>query len=216
VVGVARSEPDLHALEEQLGASFTPLVADVTEPSLASGLMARHRPGIVVLNAGAAPHCAVLGDQTWETFSRNWEVDVQQVFHFTQAALAAPLAPGSVVVSFSSGAALRGSPMSGGYAGAKATIRFLSAYAGAEAERSSLGIRFVSFLPSLTPATALGSVGVAAYAEYAGVGLEEFLANFGDALTPEDVAASVVEVVTGHDDGLPAYALGVGGLSPLA
>jgi hypothetical protein len=34
-----------------------------------------------------------------------------------------------VVLTISSGAALRGSPLSGGYAGAKATVRFISAYA---------------------------------------------------------------------------------------
>ncbi|MET0145906.1 MAG: hypothetical protein ABW328_14160 [Ilumatobacteraceae bacterium] len=47
--------------------------------------------------------------------------------------------------------------MSGGYAGATATIRFISTYAGAESERHALGIRFVALLPKLTPATALGS-----------------------------------------------------------
>ena len=53
----------------------------------------------------------------------------------------------------SSGAALRGSPLSGGYAGAKATIRFITGYAADESERAGLGIRFVSVLPQLTPAT---------------------------------------------------------------
>jgi 3-oxoacyl-[acyl-carrier protein] reductase len=40
----------------------------------------------------------------------------------------ARLRPGSRVVVFSSGAALGGSPLSGGYAGAKATQRFIAAY----------------------------------------------------------------------------------------
>ena len=44
--------------------------------------------------------------------------------------LLAPLDPGSTVISVSSGAARQGSPMSGGYAGAKATVNFISAYAG--------------------------------------------------------------------------------------
>lgn len=68
-----------------------------------------------------------------------------------------PLDPGSTVITLSSGAALRGSPLRGGYAGAKATIRFITSYAAAESERDHLGIRFVSVLPQLTPATVLGA-----------------------------------------------------------
>ena len=70
-----------------------------------------------------------LQDQTWDNFSTNWNVDVRQTFNFVREALGTPLDPGSVVISLSSGAALRGSPLSGGYAGAKATIRFISSYA---------------------------------------------------------------------------------------
>jgi NAD(P)-dependent dehydrogenase (short-subunit alcohol dehydrogenase family) len=216
VVGVARSEADLEELHDQLGALFTPVVADVADPGLAARLVAEHRPRTIVLNAGAAPYCAPLQDQTWDSFRQNWEVDVRQVFHFLQEALTAPLDPGSVVVSFSSGAALRGSPMSGGYGGAKATIRFISSYAGTEAERNSLGIRFVSLLPQLTPATALGSMGVDAYAGYAGISTEEFLAGFGTSLSVEQVAKNVIELVTNDDHCEAAYALNVGGLSALA
>ena len=85
---------------------------------------------------------------------------MQQVFHWTREALLRPLEPGSVVVAFSSGAAVAGSPLSGGYAGAKATIRFMASYAAEESERSGLGIRFVSVLPQLTPATDLGATAV--------------------------------------------------------
>jgi NAD(P)-dependent dehydrogenase (short-subunit alcohol dehydrogenase family) len=53
-------------------------------------------------------------------------VDVQHAFHWTREALLRPLEPGSTVIAVSSGAALRGSPISGGYAGAKAAIRFLT------------------------------------------------------------------------------------------
>ena len=89
---------------------------------------------------------------------------MQHAFGWVREALLAPLPPGSVVITMSSGAALRGSPLSGGYAGAKATIRFLASYAAAESQRDELGIRFVSVLPQLTPATRLGAAAVAAYA----------------------------------------------------
>ncbi len=94
---------------------------------------------------------------------------MHQVFHWVREALLAPLDPGSVVVTLSSGAALRGSPLSGGYAGAKATIRLITAYAATESERTSLDVRFVSLLPQLIPATGLGGLYVAAYAERAGL-----------------------------------------------
>jgi hypothetical protein len=47
-------------------------------------------------------------------------------------------------------AAVHGSPLSGGYAGAKAAIRFLTRYAATESEREGLGIRFTSVLELAT------------------------------------------------------------------
>lgn len=129
VVGVARDRDRLEELRSQLGEAFTPVAADATDPTIAGQLIDAHRPRTLVLNAGASPLSRPLHHHTWRTFSRTWEVDVQHVFHWTREALLLPLDPGSVVVAFSSGAALQGSPLSGGYAGAKATIRFLSAYA---------------------------------------------------------------------------------------
>ena len=83
------------------------------------------------------------------------------------------------MIAFSSGAALAGSPLSGGYAGAKATIRFITAYAADEAQRAELGITFTSVLPQLTPATGLGAMAVAAYAARSGLDVPAFLAQRG-------------------------------------
>jgi NAD(P)-dependent dehydrogenase (short-subunit alcohol dehydrogenase family) len=215
VVGVARGEAGLDQLHRQLGTAFTPVVADVADAALAAQLVSDHRPRTMVLNAGATPPAAPFHEQTWESFSLNWEVDVQQVFHFSRQALVTPLDPGAVVVSFSSGAALRGSPMSGGYAGAKATIKFLSTYAGAEAQRRSLGIRFVSVLPQLTPATQLGATYVEVYAEYAGLSTEEYLKQIGAVLSADQVADSVIDLVSDDSYEAPAYLLTAGGLSPV-
>src|SRR6202008_2437053 len=104
--------------------------------------------------------------------SRNWDVDVRHAFHWIREALLLPLAPGSTVIAMSSGAAVAGSPLSGGYAGAKATVRFITGYAADESERAGLGIRFVSVLPGLTPSTELGAKAVAAYAERQGVDVD--------------------------------------------
>ena len=82
-------------------------------------LFGTYRPAAVVLNAGATPVIAPLDEHDWDTFSVNWNVDVRQAFHFVQQALRTPPPNGGVVVTMSSGAALAGSPMSGGYAGAE-------------------------------------------------------------------------------------------------
>lgn len=213
VVGVARDGARLEEVRAGLGASFTPVVADAADPAVADRLLPEHRPTILVLNAGAAPVAVPVHEQTWETFSRNWETDVRHAFHWTRRALLMPLAPGSVVIAVSSGAALGGSPLSGGYAGAKATIRFLASYAGAESQRGGLGIRFVCVLPALTPVTELGSGAVAAYAAREGVDVPAFLQGRGPVLTAARVGDAILELVagTGHD----AYLLGPSGLSPV-
>ncbi len=215
VVGVARSETELQKLRDEIGASFAPEVADVTDPALAARLIARHQPRTLVLNAGAAPLMGPVQDQTWETFSQNWSVDAQHVFHFVRQALLAPLAPGAAVISVSSGAALRGSPLSGGYAGAKATVRFLSAYAATESRRASMGIRFVSVLPQLTSATRLGSAAVDAYARYEGLTVESYLERFDPLLTDRQVGQAVVALATDDQNPALAYSLTGRGLSPL-
>jgi len=201
VVGVARS-----------GGTVT---GDVADPATAHRLIAEYQPRIVVLCAGAAPQMSPLPEQTWESFSQNWNVDVAQAFHWIREALLRPLAPGSIVVAFSSGAAINGSPLSGGYAGAKATVRLIADYAALESQRAGLGVEFVSVLPTLTPATDLGEKAVAAYAARQGVAVEEFVQSLPPALTPEQVGKSVLELATTGPRDHHAYMLSSAGLSPL-
>ncbi len=169
VVAVARNGELLASLRDELGDRITTVVADAADPVVAGTLVDDYRPGTLVLNAGTPPLSRPLQQQTWETFSRPWEVDVRQAFNWIREALLLPLEPGSTVVAMSSGAAVVGSPLSGGYAGAKATIRFITSYAADESERAGLGIRFISLLPRLTPATDLGAKAAAAYARRAGL-----------------------------------------------
>ena len=174
-----------------------------------------HRPGLLVLNAGAAPHMAPVHEQTWETFSRNWHADTRHVFTWTRAALREPLAPGSVVVAMSSGAALGGSPLSGGYASAKAAIRYLRGYAADESKRAGLDIRFVTLLPQLTPAGGVGAVGVAGYAARQGVDRDTFVDGLQPILTPDQVAKAVVELA-GDPGSAPEYLVSGAGLRPVS
>jgi NAD(P)-dependent dehydrogenase (short-subunit alcohol dehydrogenase family) len=215
VVAVARSAEPLASLRDERGGTFTTVVADAADPVVAGSLIEQYRPHTLVLNAGAPPLMRPIQHQTWQAFSRNWDVDVQHAFHWIREALLLPLRPGSTVVTMSSGAALVGSPLSGGYAGAKATIRFITGYAGDESERAGLGIRFISLLPKLTAATELGSVAVAAYARRAGVDVDEYLERLGPGLTPEDVGKAVVELVGSEEHASGAYQLTAAGLSPL-
>jgi NAD(P)-dependent dehydrogenase (short-subunit alcohol dehydrogenase family) len=214
VVAVARNHTLLEELRDELGNSLTPVVADVTDPNVAGQLLDAYAPTTLVLNAGAVPLTRPIHQQTWQTFSHNWESDVQHVFHWTREALLRPLPVGSTVVALSSGAAVKGSPMSGGYAGAKAAIRFISAYAGGESERAGLGIRFVSLLPQLTPGTAVGAAGAAAYAKRQGVDVETFVHNMGRTLTPEQVGQTIVELVTDSGYDRASYLLTAENLVP--
>jgi NAD(P)-dependent dehydrogenase (short-subunit alcohol dehydrogenase family) len=215
VVGVARTRADLDQVRDELGDGFTAVSADAAEPATAGRLVAEHLPRTVVLCAGATPQMSPLQEQTWESFSQNWNVDVAQAFHWVREALRRPLAPGSSVIAISSGAAIKGSPLSGGYAGANATVRFVADYAAIESERAGLGIGFVSVLPGLTPATTLGAKAVAAYADRQGVDLDTFLETFTDALTPDQVGKSILELATAERHDHRAYRLGPVGLAPL-
>jgi NAD(P)-dependent dehydrogenase (short-subunit alcohol dehydrogenase family) len=212
VVGVARDRAALEEMRAQLGESFTAVPADAADPVVAGQLIDAYRPAILVLNAGATPLPRPVQHHTWQTFSRNWDVDVAQRIPLGARGAARPLAPGSGVITLSSGAALRGSPLSGGYAGAKAAIRFLTAYAAEESRRAALGIRFVSVLPQLTPATALGAVFAAAYA--ARRGADASPSAGGPALTPEQVGQAIVDL-TGPAWDQDAYLITAAGLRPL-
>jgi NAD(P)-dependent dehydrogenase (short-subunit alcohol dehydrogenase family) len=214
VIGVARDRGGLDDLREALGESFTPVTADAADPIVAGQLIDTYRPAVLVLNAGATPLPRPVHQHTWQTFSRNWEVDVAHAFHWTREALLTPLDPESTVITLSSGAAVFGSPLSGGYAGAKAAIRFLTAYAAEESERAGLGIRFVSLLPQLTPATKLGAVFAAAYASREGTGAAA-RGGPGGTLTPEQVGQAVTGLVTDDAQDQDAYLLTAAGLRPL-
>jgi NADP-dependent 3-hydroxy acid dehydrogenase YdfG len=192
VVGIARDEPALRAVRDELGEGFTPVAADATDEELAQDVIRERRPSLLVLNAGVTPHMAPLHEQTWDTFSRTWHTDTRHVFAWIRAALREPLAPGSVVFAMSSGAAVAGSPLSGGYAGGKATIRHIGGYAAEESRRAGLDIRFVTLLPQLTPVTGLGATAVEAYAARQGVDRDTFAERLQPILTPEQVGKAVV------------------------
>jgi NAD(P)-dependent dehydrogenase (short-subunit alcohol dehydrogenase family) len=193
-----------------------PEVADATDARAVATLLDRHEPAVVILVAGASPLIRPLQHQTWEAFSVNWHTDVRIAFHWLREALLKPLRPGSTVIVISSGAALNGSPLSGGYAGAKATQRVITAYAQEEANRAGLDITFTTILPRITPLTDLGRPAVRAYAARNGQTEHEYLRPFGEPLTPEIAGAALVEFARADRATVaPEYLLTSAGLQKL-
>jgi NAD(P)-dependent dehydrogenase (short-subunit alcohol dehydrogenase family) len=211
VVGVARDGTDLEKVHAELGDSFVPVSADATDPAVAERLLTRYTPRVLVLNAGAVPLARPVHEHTWETFSLHWQVDVQHVFHWTRLALTMPLPPGSTVLALSSGAALRGSPVSGGYAGSKATIRFLAAYAAEESQRNGLGLRFLSVLPPMTPGSGVGNAGVAGYAARSGAKETDFIQRLGPTATPDLIGRTIATLALDPDLTHSSYQLTASG-----
>ena len=215
VVAVSRSGPALAELAAT-SANIRTEVADAGDATVAGSLLDRYEPEVVILVAGASPLMRPLQHQTWETFSVNWHTDVRIAFHWLREALLKPLAPGSRVVVVSSGAAVAGSPLSGGYAGAKATQRFITGYAQDEAKRAGMGITFTAVLPRITPLSDLGRPAVRAYAARSGQSEEEYMQQMGEPLSPEVAGAALVELVRADAATLdPGYLLTGAGLQEL-
>jgi NAD(P)-dependent dehydrogenase (short-subunit alcohol dehydrogenase family) len=215
VIAVARTETALAELAVAAG-NIAPEVADATDPAVASGLLDRYDPQVLVLVAGASPTMRPLQDHTWETFSVNWHTDVRIAFHWLRAILTKPLRPGGRVIVVSSGAAVAGSPLSGGYAGAKATQRFITAYAQEEANRAGLELTFTAVLPRMTPATELGRAAIAAYAARNGQSQNDATRRPGESLTPDGMGAAVLDLTEKAASAVaPAYLLTGEGLQEL-
>ncbi len=199
--------------------TIQPEIADAGDATVAGSLLDRYEPQAVILVAGASPHMRPLQQQTWETFSVNWHTDVRIAFHWLREALLKPLRPGSRVVVVSSGAAMNGSPLSGGYAGAKATQRFITGYAQDEANRAGLDITFTTVLPRFAPLTGVGRPAVQAYAARAGQSVEDYVEQMGPlaaGVTPEIAGTALVELVQADAASLaPAYMLTGAGLQKL-
>jgi 3-oxoacyl-[acyl-carrier protein] reductase len=217
VVAVSRTAAEFPEPANGSG-TIQQVLADAGEATVAGSLLDRYEPETILLVAGAAPHMRPLQEQTWETFSVNWETDVRITFHWLREILLKPLRPGSRVVVVGSGASLNvgGSPLSGGYAGAKATQRFITGYAQEEAKRAGLDITFTAVFPGFAPMTGVGGPAVRAYAARAGQSVEEYLQQLGPRVTPEVAGAALVGLVRADAANVaPEYLLTAAGLQKL-
>jgi NAD(P)-dependent dehydrogenase (short-subunit alcohol dehydrogenase family) len=195
VLAVARQEGPLRQLAQEVSGTEV-LSLDATDEGAPSKVFDVLQPDILVLCGGAFPPAAPLHEQSWQEFAVNWEADVKMAFHFCKAALARPLPAGASVILISSGAALAGSPISGGYAGAKRTQIFMANYSQKESDRLGLGLRFTALAPRIMPDTELGKHAVAGYSRYLGISAADFIQGMDSAPTSSDVATGVIELVT--------------------
>jgi NAD(P)-dependent dehydrogenase (short-subunit alcohol dehydrogenase family) len=215
VVAVASRSADLDELALK-HPEFAVEPGDATDATMAGKILQRWRPAVLALVAGASPLLRPVHQHSWESFSLNWQVDVRLTFRWLREAMLLPLPAGSVVLAMSSAAAIHGSPLSGAYAGAKATIRFMAAYADEEARRAGLGIRVISVLPTLTAATELGHAAVAAYAARQDVTEDAFTAQLGSPVTPQTAGRDFVTIAaSAASEQASAYRLTGDGPSPL-
>jgi NAD(P)-dependent dehydrogenase (short-subunit alcohol dehydrogenase family) len=217
VVAIARDAARLEAAAGKTRAEH--VAADAADEITAGRLLQELRPDLVVLCAGALPLLRPFHLHTWETFSQNWEVDMKAAFVWLRNAMLLPMKDGGHVVVVSSIAATHGSPLSGGYAGAKRMQWMLADYASQEVARLKLKIRIHCVLPTLNPNTDLGRATIAAYAQRAGVSTEEFAKSFNPplSLTPSIFGQAVADLHENPErwDKL-AYRVGGDGLTPLS
>lgn len=216
VLAVGRSGGVLAQLREEAGVDVR--VGDATDPTFISNLLDDDAPDGIVMVAGARPALQPIDRYSWEAFCAPWNTDVKATFNVLQQALLRPWRDHGRVVVFSSGAALNGSPLSGGYAGAKQTQRYMCQYAAGEARMREVPLTIQCILPQLNPNTGLGAAGVRAYAQRAGEDVESFVRKrFGETpLTPAVAGEQVVQLLT--DDQLRSTAefiLHGGGLKAL-
>ena len=201
VLAVARNCTGLDALAKHV-AGIDILSLDATQDDAPSQVFKTSLPDILIVCGGAMPPTAPIHELTWQQFSANWESDVKMSFLFCRAALTKPLAAGSVVILISSGAALGGSPISGGYAGAKRTQMFIANYSQKEADRLNLGVRFMALAPAMImPDTSLGKLAVASYARYLGIPESDFIGSMKSPQTLHDVAEAAVALSKPQEGG---------------
>jgi NAD(P)-dependent dehydrogenase (short-subunit alcohol dehydrogenase family) len=194
VAVVARDSKRLGELAQRLG--ITAISGDIVDRCLADSVLREFQPNVLILNAGAIPSMKPIHEQSWEEFSVPWEQDVKACLYWIQAAIRLPLPPGSRVLIGSSGAAIGGSPLSGGYAGAKKMLWFMADYANGVDASLSLGIRFQALVPTqIVGDTGVGDVAAVAYARRKGVSTAEFLAAFGKPMPPHQYGEHVATLL---------------------
>jgi NAD(P)-dependent dehydrogenase (short-subunit alcohol dehydrogenase family) len=209
VTAVARGADRLASLAAEVGDKLALRCGDATDEAFVNTLLREQMPDLLVMAAGVMPHMARIDEFDWASFSEPWNGDLKATFHLVRQALTLPLRPGSTFVIVSSGAAARGSPMSGGYAGAKRMQWLLASYAQGQSDARQLGIRFVAVVPEqLLEGTAIGTYASTTYATLQGITAEAFMARYEKPLDAKKVADAILAALRGEfDAGVTAIAV---------
>ena len=182
------------------------IAGDATEAAVIDHAIADVDPDVLILNAGARLHPALIDEQDWESFSQIWNTDVKATFVGIQAALKRPMRTGTRVLIMSSGAAMVMSHpainpydlrYSNGYVGAKRMVWFMAHQANAASKIRGLGIKFQVLVPGqLMASTELGRTVAAAYAKSDDITIEEhILHRYGSHLQPSQIGRQVGELL---------------------
>ena len=195
IVLTSRSAPDQKALEtieliRAIGSEIVVQCGDIAQPGLADRLVsvatATGLPLRGVLHAAAVVEDATLSNITDELIERDWAPKVYGAWHLHRATAGQPL---DWFCSFSSSAALLGSPGQGAYAAANSWLDAFTHW------RRAQGL----------PATAI------AWGPWAEIGRAAEMAESGDTtmITPDE-GAYAFDVLLRHDRGYAGYAPIVG------
>ena len=218
VLAIGRNEGALEELKRQSQGRLEINVGDATNPSFVARVLSAEDPDAVFIVLGATPVMRPIHEYRWESFCDVWNTDVKATFYWLQDLVNKPMREGGRIVVVSSGAALHGSPLSGGYAPGKQAQRYLCDYMRGELALMKRNITIQYVMPQLNPNTELGRVGVAGYAARAGEDPAEYVKKrFGDKLlSPQIAGAEMVRLL--DDDGLlnkQEFVLAGTGLQPL-
>lgn len=202
VTAVGRDGVRLRALEAERFGRVTTRQGDATDPAFVERLLGELRPQHVVLAAGVTPRMGGVHELDWDVFSEAWNTDLKASYLVVKYALTLPLPKGSTIVLVSSGAAVNGSFLSGGYAGAKRMQWLLAGYARKISEAKGLGIRTLAVLPrQLIEGTTIAARASATYAATLGITAEAYMKRFEVPLDADKVASAIVTALAG---GVPA------------
>jgi len=199
VVAVGRDKARLERFAREAPGALELRPLDATDPNAVDALVAATRPSHIVLCAGSRSPLGLVDELSWEDFSTAWNEDVRMTFEVGKAALRHRPREAGTVVFVSSGAGLLGSPLSGGYAGAKRMQMFLAGYFQRASKERGAGTRFLAIVPKqLIPDTDTGQKVSLAYAKLAGISQERFMERFATPLLTTGVAAAIVGALQGE------------------
>jgi len=195
VTVISGGRGDLDAVADRLGVCI--LEADVTTPGVAEAVLREVQPSVTILNAGSTQPMGSIHQMSWADSTKVWDQDMRAGLAWMQAAIRAPLPRGSRVLLGWSGAAIAGSSLSDGYAGAKRMIWLLATYGNGVSAEQNLGIRFQALLPQqIIGGTGVGDAEASANAARKALSSQDILATFGKPMDPEtygDFVAALLE-----------------------